>query len=331
LSGKYELIGRKALKGTLIATGFFQSKNEGVKVIVKDSGSAPEELGRMLEDIVIKDRASTVIGPVIASYIKEISGIIKLLEVPTVVFPISAEDTSQASSYYLIGFSYSLEKQARVLATYAVEDVKISSFGILYPQTRLGELFKEAFIRAVKETGGNIVYIGSYDPKLRDISGELKWIRSRNPEAVFIPDNATESAELVTKLRAEGGLRGSIFLGPNTWNSDSFLSSVGEADRIILTDFFFPGSDRWIDFRNKYKAAFNEDPGFLEYQLYEAVSLILHVLKFPINNRTDIIERLLAMRENPLFDITQNPIGGLEISPKPLILTVRNGAIVRVK
>ncbi|HEX3036394.1 MAG TPA: penicillin-binding protein activator [Thermodesulfobacteriota bacterium] len=331
LSGKYELLGKKALKGTLTATGFFEFKTRDVRVIVKDSGDASERPEELLNDIVKVDHVSVLIGPILSDYLKELDGIINLLEIPTVVFPLSAEDTSD-SNPYLIEFSYSLENQAHVLARYAASDIKINSFGVLYPQTRIGEVFKDAFIKSVREFGGNVIYVGSYDPKLVDISTEVRWIKLRNPNAIFIPDSATNSAELIKKLGQERGLKGLIFLGPSTWNSDTFLNAVGnEANKIVLTDFFFPGSSRWIDFREKYRATFKEEPGFLEFQVYEAVNLILHILQFPVRDRKEVIERLLALRDSPLFDIRQGQGGGLEISPKPLVLIVRNGAIVKVK
>src|SRR5581483_10612648 len=107
----------------------------------------------------------------------------------------------------------------------------------------------EAFIKSVREYGGNIIYIGSYDPGSLDISGEIEWIKSRRLDAIFIPDSATHSAQLITRLRQEDSLRDLIFLGLNTWNSETFLKAVGTGtEGVIFTDFFFPGSEGWIDF-----------------------------------------------------------------------------------
>ncbi|MGE5446066.1 MAG: penicillin-binding protein activator [Ignavibacteriales bacterium] len=329
LSGEYELIGKKALKGILTAVGVFQSDSDFQIAVMDYNSRSPERNRRALEEIVAKDGASAVIGPILSSSIREISESIKSLRIPTVVFPLS-EGISDGNPY-LIKFSYSLEKQALVLANYAVQDAKIKTLGILYPKTGLGELSKEAFIKSVREYAGNIIYIGSYDPGSLNISGETEWIKSRHPDAVFIPDGATHSAQLIKKLRREDSLGDLIFLGPNTWNSQTFLKAVGTGtEGVVFTDFFFPGSERWIDFNAKFRAAFGEEPGFLEYQVYEATSLILQILKAPIQKREDIKERLLSFN-NPLFDIKENVDGSLTISPKPLILTLSEGEVVRVK
>lgn len=329
LSGKYELMGKKALRGILTARNVFQPDND-FQIVVKDYGESDQGLRKDIDELVTKDNVSVVVGPLLSSSIKEVSESVKSLRVPTVVFPLSREGS--LDDPYIISFSYPLEKQAQVLARYAVLDIKITSLGILYPRSYLGELFKEAFIKAVRESGGEIIYIGSYDPRLLDISTEIGWIKSRRPGAIFIPDSATHSGELVLKLKQENGLKDLIFLGPNTWNSRSFLKTVGlDVDGIIFTDFFFSGSKQWINFSDKFRASFHEEPEFLEYQVYEAVSLILHVLQDPIQKREQIKERILTLRDNPLFDIAQNMDGSLEITPKPLILTLRDGEIIRVK
>ncbi len=329
LSGKYESIGKKALRGIFTARKLLQHGDD-FKIVVKDYGGNNLELRKAFDEVVTKDNASVVIGPFLSSSIKEVSESAKSLRVPTVVFPLYRGVFH--SNPYVISFSYFLEEQAQVLARYAIEDNNIRSLGILYPNNDLGGLFKEAFIKAVRDYKGEVIYVGSYDPKLLDVSTEAVWIKSRRPKAIFIPDGATNSGKVVTKLRQEGGIKDVIFLGPNTWNSRSFLQAVGfDADGIIFTDFFFSTSRRWIEFSEEFRDTFHEEPGFLEYQVYEAVSLMFHVLKTPIQKKDQIKERILSLRDNPLFDIAQNIDGGLDITPKPLILTLKNKEIVRIK
>jgi ABC-type branched-subunit amino acid transport system substrate-binding protein len=329
LSGKYESIGKRVFKGILTARNVVQSEND-YEIVVKDYGESDLELRKAFDEVVIKDGVSVVIGPFLSNSIKAVSESAKSLMIPTVVFPLYRDVLLDNS--YVINFSYPLEKQAQVLARYAIQDMNMKSLGILYPKNDLGGLFKEAFVKAVMKFDREIIYIGSYDPKLLDVSTEVEWIKSRHPRAIFIPDGATHSGKLVVRLRQEGGLQDLIFLGPNTWNSRSFIKTVGpDADGIIFTDFFFSGSQRWIEFSDKFRAYFNEEPGFLEYQAYEAASLILHVLRTPIIKRDQIKERILSLRDSPLFDIAQNINGGLDITPKPLILTLKDMEVVRVK
>ncbi len=334
LTGKYELLGKKTLRGVLTASDPLYSRVD-FQVVVKDTGSNNNNIRKLLGEMTRGEGVSFVVGPIASASITQVSASAESLKVPTVVFPIS--ESMSPDNPYLIKFSYSIEKQADVLAGYAVNEIGVKTFGIIHPRTRLGELFKEAFVKSVKKFGREVTYTGSYDSKLTDISTEFEWIKSIQPDAVFIPDGASRSAELIMKLKERVILGNLMFLGPNTWNSEAFLNTVGrEADgaifRVLFTDFFYSGGEEWADFSNKFRTLFNnEEPGFLEYQVYEAVKLILNVLKTPIQRREEIMERLFTGRDNQLFDITQGTNGSLEISPKPLILTVKDGDILKVK
>ncbi len=332
LSGEYETVGKRALRGVLTATDVFSSGGR-VRIIVKDTGGGTWDIRKSLEEMVREDGVSLVIGPIPSTSIDEIRGDIESLRIPTLVFPLS--EGVPLGNPYIIGFSYSIERQADVLARYAVQEIRIKDFAILHPRTRLGELFKEAFAKSVKRLGGNITYTGSYDSKLTDITMEVEWIRAAHPEAIFIPDGATRSGELIMRLKNRLPPGNTIFLGPNTWNSPAFLRTVGgEADgvifKVLFTDFFFPDSRRWVDFSSGFKSAFKEEPGFLEYQVYEAVRLILGALRPPIERREEVMERLLH-GNNRDFDITRGLNGGLEIAPKPFILTVEDGRIRKIR
>ena len=334
LGGEYELVGKRALRGVLTATDLFYS-GSNLQVVVKDTGSDPNKIRKSLEEMVTEEEVSFVIGPIESASVDSASEGAESLRVPTVVFPLS--ERISPDNRYIIKFSYSVEKQSEVLAAYAVQEIGIKTFGILHPKTRLGELFKDSFVKSVKRSGGEVTYIGSYDSKLTDISSEFEWIKSIQPAALFIPDGASRSGELIMRLKQHVTLGNLLFLGPNTWNSEAFLRTVGgQADgiifRVLFTDYFFTGAQEWIDFKDRFKSLYNnEEPGFLEYQVYEAVRLILSVLKTPIETREEIMERLKVEGNNQLFSIIQDTNGSLEISPKPLILTVKQGYILKIK
>jgi ABC-type branched-subunit amino acid transport system substrate-binding protein len=334
LSGEYELVGRKALRGILAATDTL-NEQIGYHVIVKDSGGSIEETRKALEEMVREDEVSLVVGPIPSGLIDEVNSTIKSLQIPTLVFPVSKRGIPDNA--YLIKFSYNIEEQARVLARYAVEVIGIKTFGVLNPRNQLGEQFKETFVGSVKALGGDLTYAGSYDLKLGNIWTEIEWVNSIHPQAIFIPDGATRSAEVVKMLKQRLTLGNVLFLGPSTWNSSSFLRAIGnEIDgvvfKVLFTDFFFPGNDGWADFSNRFDHAFGERPDSpLEYQVYEAVKLTLEALKDPIEGREDIMERLLARVDNQRFEITKSMNGGLEITPRPLLLTIQDGNIIETR
>ncbi len=333
LRGKYAPIGEKALKGILTAAGAFQYRpGDEFKVVVKDVGEGVEKKRKALQDMVLEDKVAFVIGPILADSVKEIDYIVKALKVPTMVFPISeSKEYYTVKNPYLIRFFYPPRKQARALAEYALQTLGVNTFSILYPRTEIGETFKDSFYRALIDLGGGVVSWIYYEPEVPDLSAEVRQIKLRNPRAIFIPDGASSSGEVISKLVQEG-LTNVTFLGPNSWNSPAFLGNAREnAEGVIFTDYFYPRSNEWMLFNERFRRIFGEEPGFLEFQTYEAASFIIKILRTPVQSRDEIIERILKIKNNPIFEVNQNQVGGIDITPRPLILTVKNGEIVRVR
>jgi len=326
LSGKYESIGRRALKGIIAASEVLTSSN-GMEVIVMDYGENEAVLKKSLRDMVLRDRVSVVIGPFLSSSVREVNGTIKDLRVPTVVFPLSEREF--LGNPNLIKFGYSLQKQARVMAQFAAGDLHTNTFAVLYPSTRPGEIMKDAFTGAVKLLGGSVGYVNSHDGFIWNFSRELAWLKAVRPGAIFIPDGARSSAELIMKLKREKGFEETVFLGPNTWNSTTFARGIGKnITGIYFTDYFFPGSVRWVDFVNIYKEAFGDEPGFLEYQVFEAVTIIMEALRSSgVRKSDEIIERILRKGTGSFYDISNDHEDGITISPNPYILSLKRGEI----
>lgn len=333
LSGKYEALGKSALRGVIVATDVFQP-GYSLRIILKDFGESAREIENVINQFNHGSDISLMIGPVPSVFAKEISGTIYSSKIPTLVFPVSEQ--SFEGGPYIIKFFYSVEDQAEMLARYAVQEIDVKSFGVLYPDTQIGELFKDAFVSSVKSVGGIVNYIGSYDSRLRDVSTEIKWIKAIHPEAVFIPDGASRSAELIMKLKMDSNLSDILFLGPSTWNSNAFLKTAGKefdgvVHRVIFTDFFFAGSPDWIDFSNKYRNYFNEDPGYFEFQVYKAINLILPALKLQDMKWEFLFDELLNFSSEQQYIITKQGNESLKITPKPLILTVKDRRVMKIK
>lgn len=334
LSGRYTDLGKRALRGVLTATDVFDT--DGFRIVVSDIGEGNvTKLQGALEEMVLKDGVLVVFGPIPSGYISMLDTTLKSLQVPTIIFPLSEEVS--VKNPYIIRFSYPVEKQASALAQYAVHDVKVRTFGVLYPRTPIGEYLKDAFVQSVKIEGGSVTYTGSYDLDLSNIAYELEWVKTLKPEALFIPDVATRSAAIISKLKEQIRAESFLFLGLSTWHSKRFIDSVGDAIdgivlKVVFTDFFSPDSVRWLSFVSRFKTLFDEEPGSLEYQIYEGVRLIINIVEADqLHRREDLIKRLLALGEDFLFKVERKADDGVYIYPRPFILTLKNGRIISIK
>lgn len=331
LTGKYSLLGQKALKGILAAADSGTAGTQ-YRVIVKDFGDSDRQLASSLDELLKTPDLSFIIGPVPSKYIRAVSGGINRRKIPAVVFPVSEDEG--AGGPYIIKYYYPLEEQVRVLSAYAVRGLGVRRFAVLYPGTPFGGRLKELFAADAAENGGKIVYEGSYDPESRDVSKEIGWIRSAAPEAVFIPDGAASSAELILRLKREGKLRDVLFLGPSTWNSPLFLSLIGdEIDgfvyRAIFTDVFYYGDEDWNGFSKLTRGSPVEKPDIFGYQAYRAVKLMLSLDIKPGGGETtaDILQ---PIKNDPSYNIELDESGSYRVSPRYRILSVSDGELIDI-
>lgn len=331
LTGKYSVLGEKALKGVLAAA---ESGHPGIqyRVVVKDIGDSEKRLSASLDELLNTPGLAFIVGPVPSKFIQAVSPRVNQKRVPALVFPVSEDESSGGP--YIIKYYYPLEEQVRVLSGYAARSLGIRRFAILYPRTALGAKMKGLFASDVAESGGKLVYEGSYDPGSRDISGELGWISSAAPEAVFIPDGAASSAELILRLKREGKLRDVLFLGPSTWNGPLFLDLIGrEIDgfvyRAVFTDVFYYGDRDWDEYSGLAEGKFNEKPDIFGYQVYRALKLILS-LNPESGGGTVIADGLGSLRNDPYYDIEIDRGGSYRVSPRYRILSVSDGELIDI-
>lgn len=331
LTGKYSLIGQKALKGILAAA---DSGTPGTqyRVIVKDFGDSDKQLALSLVELLNTQGLSFIIGPVPSKYIGAVSGAVSSRKIPAVVFPVSEDEDAGGS--YIIKYYYPLEEQVRVLSEYAVRGLGITRFAVLYPGTPFGSRLKELFAEDATEYGGKLVYEGSYDPESRDISKEIGWIGSAAPEAVFIPDGASSSAELILRLKREGKLRDVLFLGPSTWNSPLFLSLIGnEIDgfvyRAIFTDVFYYGDSEWDGFSKLTQEKPEDKPDIFGYQAYRAVRLMLS-LDIKPGGGESLADILKPLKNNTSYSVVIDKSGSYRVSPRYRILSVSGGELLDI-
>lgn len=334
LTGKYEMIGINALKGVITAIDNLWP-DFSYEILVHDIGKDNKNLRDIIKNMVLVDKVLFIVGPIPITDDSDIANVINGLKVPTVIFPITDKDSLK--SKYLIKYIYPIENQVKELVEYSRFRMGIRRFGVLYPNTPLGNFFKNSFLSSVNRLGGQIVYEGSYDPLIRDMSVETEWIKSIEPEAVFIPDTASNSAEIIIKIKGERNISNILFLGPNTWNSNSFLKNAGDLFdgvifKTIFSDFFYPGSERWLKFYRNYYNLFAIEAGHIEFQVYEAVRILLSTLIDSDEISGDVIlERIKMVDDNSAYQIESDKTGGISIIPGSFLLTIKNNRFIKLK
>ena len=333
LSGRYEKLGTSALRGVFSAIEKVNDQDYSFQVVVKDFEEDPVKLRKSLFELVNEDNVSLIIGPIPSSYSKDVYSTVASLKIPTLIFPVSYNLAPE--NPYFIKYSFSIEKQTEILVRHAVEVVKVDTFGILYPKTTIGELFKNSFVKNVKNYGKEIKHVASYDPDLSDIDTEVEWISLVAPQGIFIPDGASRSRKIMLKLKNKVYIGNTLFMGPNTWNSASFQKELGsridaEIFKVLFTDYFYTKSRSWVNFNDHFQTVIGDEPGFLEFQVYQGTKIILEKLKGTGGSRTLLLKNIETGVSTSEYSLKKTKFGTVEISPKPILLTIKNGEIIRL-
>ncbi len=179
------------------------------------------------------------------------------------------------------------------LASFALQDLGLHSFIILYPQNKYGQRYAHLFASAVVQNGGEIRKMFGYPPQKTDFGDIIKKIigyriAESSPEilithpptfpfdAIFIADTSLEATFIISQF-AYYNARNLIFLGTALWNNPKFLSNIKQYCRAIyFPSPFNPKAQKpWVRaFVKRYQSAYKELPNYLAAQAYEIGTII---------------------------------------------------------
>jgi branched-chain amino acid transport system substrate-binding protein len=249
------------------------------------------------------------------------------------------------------------------MAEYAVGHLGLRRFATLSPDDQAGRELADAFQQRVVELGGEVVIQRAYPPNQTDFTPLLRQLGGQTDEelragstgqggapsmpesaesraasgrlpynALYLPRSFERLQFLVPALTLYN-LTGITLLGESGWNHPE-LSRRGGAliEGAVFMDGFFAGSsDRHVqEFVQSYRAMFRTDPDLMAAQSYDAMLMLLRVLKERPQTREEAREKLRNLRDfrGATGRLSVLPTGDVE---KPLfVLTVRRGKIVQL-
>jgi ABC-type branched-subunit amino acid transport system substrate-binding protein len=149
-------------------------------------------------------------------------------------------------------------------------------------------------------------------------------------DALYVADTH-QKVELIAPQLAFHDVEGVRLLGPSGWNHPDLLAVGGRhVEGAVFTEGFF-GESRFAfveNFRDRHRAAFEEEPDALAAQAFDAANLLLVQLAQGRRARGEVEEGLRAVRGYPgASGVTSiGPDGNAQ--KRPFLLGVRGGRIV---
>lgn len=274
-------------------------KGKKVKVIHMDDQGKPEEAVSVVTRLIEQEKVVALLGEVASSRSLAAAPIAQSKKVPMLT-PSSTNPKVTEVGDFIFRACFIDPFQGTVMAKFATENLKVKRAAVLRDvKSDYSVGLADVFVNEFAKMGGTISTDVSYQSGDVDFKAQLTQIKSKNPDAIFIPGYYTEVG-LIARQARELGIK-AVLLGGDGWDSPK-LSEIGQksVDGGYFSNHYSTESTdpAAVDFMAKFKAKYNKSPDGLSSVAYDATRMLLKA----IENSADaspiaIRDQLAAIKE----------------------------------
>lgn len=344
LSGPYAQFGSQALEGVELALHQFTagSQNPSARIIVKDTGGDPHQALIALQELA-EAGVTAIIGSMVTA--EGVAPKAQELGIPLITLT-QKENIPQKGDYVFRNF-ITPRVQTEALVDYALKQLGVMRFAVLYPSEKYGITFMHQFWDQVLAQGGEVTRIEAYGSDQTDFADAIKkLIKGTEPtgdgnsrpildfEAIFIPDGP-EKAGLVIPQLSYHDIDNVYLLGTNLWYSPRLVDMARQfVQDSIFPVGFFPEAASWrvTGFVDEFMAVFGKNPGFLEAVAYDTAMILFGIItRSEASYRNLIRDELLQLSDYPgvTGNTTFRPDG--DVDKKMVLLSIKGDQFVELE
>jgi branched-chain amino acid transport system substrate-binding protein len=190
LSGSYQTVGFRALRGIELALERFSAQSSGpqMNIIVKDSRGEPDQTRLAMQEL-IEEKVAAIIGPIVTAEVAAAEAQTNGIPIIT----LTQKDNIAMIGDYVFRNFITPKMQVQAIADYTTSSLGLNRFAILYPDETYGITFMNLFWDRLMENGAKIVGVEAYNPQHTDFADPIKKLVGLYYE---IPEDLKEAAEL---------------------------------------------------------------------------------------------------------------------------------------
>lgn len=279
MTGSEATFGTSTHNGIMLAVQEINAKGgikgKKVEVISLDDQGKPEEAATAVTKLITQNKVQAILGEVASSRSLAMAPISQQHKIPMVT-PSSTNPKVTEQGDYIFRVCFIDPFQGHVMAKFAAENLKAKKVAILRDvKNDYSVGLANFFIETFKKSGGEIVIDQSYSAGDIDFKSQLTAIRSKNPEAIFVPGYYTEVG-LVARQARELGIKATL-LGGDGWDSPKLKEIGGVAlDNSYFANHYSHEDKSPVvqDFSKKFQAQFNVVPDGLAAMGYDAAIVL---------------------------------------------------------
>ncbi|UNK81317.1 penicillin-binding protein activator [Sphingopyxis granuli] len=272
--------GANADVGTAIANAttlaLLDTRADKVRITTYDTALGAAAAARQ----AVADGNRLILGPLLSEDVTAVAPIARAAKVPVLSF--SNDSGVAGNGVFILGFvpGQSVE---RVVAF--ARGKGHQRFGALVPKNVYGDRAAAAFRDAVREAGGTLVAVETYDRTAAALTGAARRLANGGAmDAVLIADVGGNAIRAVPIVKGAGSKQ---ILGTELWNTDASLGS----NAAMRGAWFASVSDGlYGQLATKYRARYGKAPYRLASLGYDSVLLTVRIARdwkpgtaFPVN------------------------------------------------
>jgi ABC-type branched-subunit amino acid transport system substrate-binding protein len=280
LTGPNAGVGKSLQNATQLA--ILDTNTQAIRITTYDTagGAGPAA------ERAIADGNRLILGPLLADEARAVAPIARAAHVPVLSF--SNDASAAGNGAYLLGYSPS-QSIDRVV-DYA-KSSGITQYAGLIPGGIYGERAATAFLRAVRDAGGTVVAMETYDSRPGSMTSAITRLGRSPFQAILIAGSGGSAVAAVPIIRRSPGGKTARVLGPELWNSDS---GIGANAALNGAWFASVPNNYYRQYAVKYRDRFGVAPYRLSTLGYDAVLLTVRIARdwrpgdeFPERRLTD--------------------------------------------
>ncbi len=246
-----------------------------LELISLDDQGKPEEAATAVTKLITQNGVTAILGEVASSRSLAMAPIAQTHKVPMIT-PSSTNPKVTEQGDFIFRVCFIDPFQGTVMAKFALETLKIKKVAILRDikndySVGLANYFAETF----KKGGGEIVMDQSYGAGDIDFKSQLTSIRTKTPEAIFVPGYYTEVG-LIARQARELGIKAPL-MGGDGWDSPKLAEIGGKAIEGSYFSNHYSSEDQSPEiqtFIGKFKEAYGVVPDGLSAMGYDAARVL---------------------------------------------------------
>jgi len=250
-----------------------------IDLLTEDNQSQPGQTSTIVRKFVAQDKVIAIIGDLTSSATLEGGPIAQAAKIPMVT-PLATNPKVTEIGDYIFRICFIDEFQGRVMARFALENLKSKKAGILTDTKQdysvgLSGFFKGAFVNG----SGEVVREQSYSSGDTDFRAQLTSIKAAGPDVVFLPGYYPEVGIILKEARQLGITV--PFLGCEAWDSPTLMQVAGKAaDGCYFSNQFSADDPNPAvrEFTKVYRDRFGSLPDNFAALGYDAANVVLDAI-----------------------------------------------------